>query len=134
MKALEDECGRTVDVMRFLLVYGLDLATASSDSQALCNKLVKESVRNLMKEMVELSDKEFSSRTLNETSGLPPSGLDKKSTGFEMPRAQRNVLMKQGDWLCPKYFPYKVLILLNIKYDCMYLLSDVCPHFLHPFG
>lgn len=118
MKARDDENGRTVDVMRFLLTYGLDLTNGSSDNQVSFSKLVKESVRNLMKEMVELSDEEYSSSTLNESFGLPSSRLDKRSTGYQMPRAQRNALTKQGDWICPKYFPYKVFfffwLFLNI--------------------
>ena len=110
MKAREDEGGGTVDVMRFLLTYGLDITTGSvDDDQASVSKIVKESVRKLMNEMVQFSDREFSSSTLQVTSGQPLSRMDKKSSGHEMPRSQTNALMKQGDWICPKYFSNKFL-------------------------
>lgn len=84
VKANEDENGRTVDVMRYLSMYGLDFNTGSS------NKYVKESVRKLMKEMVEFSDKQSS------------LSLDRLSAKHQMPDDQKPALMKQGDWICPK--------------------------------
>ncbi|KAA8529007.1 hypothetical protein F0562_033505 [Nyssa sinensis] len=55
VKECEDEGGRTVDVMRFLLTYGLDPITGSVENKPCLNKRVKESVRRLLKEMVEFS-------------------------------------------------------------------------------
>ena len=61
MKARQDEAGRTVDVMRFLLTYGLDPITGTVDNKPCLSKLVKASVRRLLKEMVEYSTKELDS-------------------------------------------------------------------------
>ncbi|ONK75317.1 uncharacterized protein A4U43_C03F15590 [Asparagus officinalis] len=94
VKAREDECGRTVDIMRFLLTYGLDLTSGSLINQASITKVVKGSVRKLMNEMVEFSEKEFSSSTSKATSV--------QSSGYEISKSQKNVLMKRGDWICPK--------------------------------
>ncbi|XP_065855910.1 uncharacterized protein [Euphorbia lathyris] len=91
VKAREDEGGRTVDVMRFLLTYGLDSVSGKSESRLSQNKIVKESVRRLLKEMVELSSQEFDS-------GLP-NGTPLTSRPSQK---HSDVPMKQGDWLCPK--------------------------------
>ena len=61
MKACQDKGGRMVDVMRFLLTYGLDLITGMVDNKPCLSKLVKASVRRLLKEMVEYSTKELDS-------------------------------------------------------------------------
>ncbi|KAL2545875.1 zinc finger protein VAR3 [Forsythia ovata] len=54
VKAREDEGGRTVDVMRFVLAYGLDPVYCSVDNKPCLNKRVKESVRILLKEMMDV--------------------------------------------------------------------------------
>lgn len=113
MKARDDEGGRTVDIMRFLVTYGLDLTGEAVDNHASFSKTVKESVRKLMKEMKEFSDKEFSSGTVKGTSGQQHTRLDNKSTGHQIPKDKRDVLMKQGDWICPKYFSNKFLAALK---------------------
>ncbi|XP_050232401.1 uncharacterized protein LOC126681066 isoform X2 [Mercurialis annua] len=84
VKAREDEGGRTVDVMRFLLTYGLDSNLVNSDNKLSQNKIVKESVRRLLKEMVDYSS--------NQDDTDPPKATE----------GQANIPMKQGDWLCPK--------------------------------
>ncbi|KAK7849047.1 hypothetical protein CFP56_003894 [Quercus suber] len=61
VKARQDEGGRTMDVMRFLLIYGLDPITGMVDNKLCLSKLVKASVRRLLKEMVEYSTKELDS-------------------------------------------------------------------------
>ncbi|KAJ6312723.1 hypothetical protein OIU77_014281 [Salix suchowensis] len=62
VKAREDEGGRTVDVMRILLTYGLDYVSCTVENKP-CqkNKMVKESVRRLLKELVGLSNDELDS-------------------------------------------------------------------------
>ena len=67
MKACQDKGGRMVDVMRFLLTYGLDLITGMVDNKPCLSKLVKASVRRLLKEMVEYSTKELDSNLLKAT-------------------------------------------------------------------
>lgn len=86
VKAQKKEVGRTIDVMRILLTYGLDSITGSVINQSCVNKTVKDSIKKLLKEMVELGFKEFG------------SGTEKT-----MVSGQLAIPMKQGDWICPKY-------------------------------
>ncbi|KAK1552479.1 hypothetical protein Q3G72_017763 [Acer saccharum] len=99
VKAREDEGGRTVDVMRILLTYGLDPITGTVDNKPCQNKLVKESVRRLLNEMVEYGAKEPDSDIPNaessKSSSLVQDHLSPKKKGH------LNVPMKQGDWRCP---------------------------------
>ncbi|WCJ33610.1 zinc finger (Ran-binding) family protein [Euphorbia peplus] len=90
VKAREDEGGRTVDVMRFLLTYGLDSISDRSRSSPSQNKIAKESARRLLKEMVEFSTQEFDA-------GLPNGTLKSRPS-----ENHSEVPMKQGDWICPK--------------------------------
>ncbi|OAY72271.1 Ubiquitin-conjugating enzyme E2 variant 1B, partial [Ananas comosus] len=85
VKAQKKEVGRTIDVMRILLTYGLDSITGSVINQSCVNKTVKDSIKKLLKEMVELGFKEFG------------SGTEKT-----MVSGQSAIPMKQGDWICPK--------------------------------
>lgn len=61
MKAREDEGGRTVDIMRIVLTYGLDPINGSVENKPCLTKRVEESVRRLLKEIVEHSNKEENS-------------------------------------------------------------------------
>ncbi|XP_077236041.1 uncharacterized protein LOC143877724 [Tasmannia lanceolata] len=101
VRAREDEGGRTVDVMRILLTYGLDPFTGSVENKPCLNKSVKESVRRLLKEAVELSVKELDSNPLKVTSRSLPFKPE-PSSSQQMLRGQTNIPMKQGDWICPK--------------------------------
>lgn len=100
MKAREDEGGRTVDVMRFLLTYGLDPVIGSVENKPSLNKKVKESVRTLLKEMVEIKVDEHDHEPQKATTydQVPPS----QESGCEKGRSQIDVPLKQGDWICPK--------------------------------
>ncbi|XP_061354772.1 uncharacterized protein LOC133299329 [Gastrolobium bilobum] len=97
VKAREDEGGRTVDVMRIILTYGLDPLIGSAENKPCQTKKVKESVRRLLKEIVEHS-------TEKENSNFPDT--TKVVIGQDHPNLQDkgkiDVPMKQGDWLCPK--------------------------------
>ena len=100
MKARQEEGGRTVDVMRILLTYGLDPITGTLENKSLLNKLVKESVRRLLKEMVEYSTKELDSKLPKAT---PLKRVTSAKDHSSLPgKGHLNVPMKQGDWLCPK--------------------------------
>ncbi|WOL11617.1 hypothetical protein Cni_G20381 [Canna indica] len=101
VKAREEEIGRTVDVMRILLTYGLDIITGSVENPACLNKTVKESVKKLLNELVEFSSKEFDPNSLTLTSERPLHRQD-KSRGHQLFKGQISVPMKQGDWICPK--------------------------------
>lgn len=101
MKAREDEGGRTVDVMRFLLTYGLDPVIGSVENKPSLNKKVKESVRTLMKEMVEFKVEEHDHEPPKATTHVRTSSTTQES-GSKKERSQFDVPMKQGDWICPK--------------------------------
>ncbi|XP_059447374.1 uncharacterized protein LOC132178831 [Corylus avellana] len=100
VKARQEEGGRTVDVMRILLTYALDPITGTLENKSLLNKLVKESVRRLLKEMVEYSTKELDSKLPKAT---PLKRVASAKDHSSPPgKGHLNVPMKQGDWLCPK--------------------------------
>ncbi|XP_054823085.1 uncharacterized protein LOC129321377 isoform X2 [Prosopis cineraria] len=93
VKAREDEGGRTVDLMRIILTYGLDPIIGSVENKPCLNKMIKESVRRLLRELLELSIKEDGSNLSNSTERVNLNPQDKGNI---------KVPMKQGDWLCPK--------------------------------
>ncbi|EMS57095.1 Zinc finger protein VAR3, chloroplastic [Triticum urartu] len=88
VRARKEEVGRTVDVMRILLTYGLDIITGNVGNKACLNKTVKESIKKLLNEVVELDSKG------------PGSTTDKAAQ--RIPKGQSAVPVKQGDWNCPK--------------------------------
>ncbi|CAK9170413.1 unnamed protein product [Ilex paraguariensis] len=99
VKACKDEGGRTVDVMRFLLTYGLDPITGSVENKPCLNKRVKESVRRLLKEMVELNTEKLD----DFPKAIPSkSNSSMQEISSHKGQSQINVPMKQGDWMCPK--------------------------------
>ncbi|KAK8930479.1 hypothetical protein KSP39_PZI016874 [Platanthera zijinensis] len=83
VKPSENETGRTMDVMRILLTYGFNTTNSSVEDGLSLGQTVKESVRRLLNDVVDHSLKNYG-----------PVPKDEKS--------QINVLMKQGDWICPK--------------------------------
>ncbi|KAG9443847.1 hypothetical protein H6P81_015187 [Aristolochia fimbriata] len=93
IKASENEGGRTVDVMRILLTYGMDHLIDSVENKQCQSRSVKESVRRLIIQMVEFSGKELDSSNLNSKPKKVLSNLE---------RSEVKVPMKQGDWICPK--------------------------------
>ena len=100
MKAREDEGGRTVDVMRFLLTYGLDSIAGTVENKPCLNKVVKESVRTLLKEVVEHSMRILDSnlqKSMTSEKVLPVQD----HLGSQV-KGHINAPRKQGDWLCPK--------------------------------
>ncbi|URD80740.1 Zn-finger in Ran binding protein [Musa troglodytarum] len=101
VKARQDEVGRTVDVMRILLTYGLDIITGSVENSACLNKTVKESVKKLLNEIVEFSSKELDVNSLTLTSKRPLH-RQSKANGHQLFKGQLSVPTKQGDWICPK--------------------------------
>lgn len=98
MKAREDQGGRTVDVMRILLTYGLDSITGSVENKPCQNKVVKESVRRLLKEFVDYSNLDLQS----DISNASPSRGDASLQDHSSTQGHIKAPMKQGDWLCPK--------------------------------
>lgn len=93
--AREEQGGRTVDVMRLLLTYGLDPDFGTVENKPCLNKSVKESVRALLQQMVDYSNDLPESETSKPTRG---DVLDLE----QMEKDRISGSMKQGDWLCPK--------------------------------
>lgn len=94
MKARKEEVGRTVDVMRILLTYGLDIITDNVENRACLNKTVKESIKSLLNEVVEVDSR----------------GPGSSTTKSAQLKGQSSLPRKQGDWNCPKYV-FKACIL-----------------------
>ncbi|KAK7273901.1 hypothetical protein RIF29_14968 [Crotalaria pallida] len=97
VKAREDEGGRTVDVMRIILTYGLDPVIGSVQNKPCLNKKLEESVRRLLNEIVEHSTEE-------ENSNFPDTKEVLIGQVLHNPpdKGKVDVRMKPGDWLCPK--------------------------------
>ncbi|KAL5219069.1 hypothetical protein ABZP36_019753 [Zizania latifolia] len=88
VKARKEEVGRTVDVMRILLTHGLDAITGNVENTACLNKTVKQSIKNLLNEIIEFD------------SIGPGSSTEKPA--HHMLKGQSSIPLKQGDWNCPK--------------------------------
>ncbi|GAB2296944.1 hypothetical protein Dimus_031048 [Dionaea muscipula] len=97
VKAREDEVGRTVDVMRILLTYGLDPVTGSIENKQCQTETVKKSARRLLKQMFE-----FSQLEPDQTTGISGKETDSLGQKFSEAQGQIEVPTKQGDWICPK--------------------------------
>jgi len=76
-----------VDVMRILLTYGLDVITGNVENRACLNKNVRESIKILLNEVIEVDSRGPGSSTVKAAQR----------------KGQSAVPMKQGDWNCPKY-------------------------------
>ena len=90
-----------MDVMRILLTYELNYVSGIVENKPYQNnKMVKESVRRLLKELVGLTNDELDSDLPN---GKPlKGGLPLKNNSTAQEKDPINVSMKPGDWLCPK--------------------------------
>ncbi|XP_027342621.1 zinc finger protein VAR3, chloroplastic-like isoform X2 [Abrus precatorius] len=97
VKAREDEGGRTVDVMRIILTHGLDPVIGSVENKSCLTRKVEESVRRLLKEIVEHSAEDENSNFPDTTRvAIGHVHLNPQNKG------KIDVPMKQGDWVCPK--------------------------------
>ncbi|XP_058183867.1 zinc finger protein VAR3, chloroplastic-like [Rhododendron vialii] len=100
VKAREGEVGRTVDVMRLLLTYGLDPVTGMVENKSCLNKLVVETARRLLKEIVEHSMKELNSESPTATFTKWSASVQESS--IYQGQDHSSVSTKQGDWICSK--------------------------------
>uniref|UniRef100_A0A1D1YGD3 Zinc finger protein VAR3, chloroplastic n=1 Tax=Anthurium amnicola TaxID=1678845 RepID=A0A1D1YGD3_9ARAE len=91
---LQTEQACTIDVMRYLLSYACNSLTSTGGDETRCSGLVESSVRNLLCELVKIS----------EGSNFIDSTAQHGTFGFQQsPKPLRqNVEMKRGDWICPK--------------------------------
>lgn len=109
---------RTVDIVRVLLIYAFDSAVISNGAMPPGSELIEVSARQLLSELVELSETPVdpehptsaprASPRKKQSVGSRKDGLEdvemkiKDSIGLEgkMPKKGLNVEMKQGDWVC----------------------------------
>ncbi|PHU24244.1 Zinc finger protein VAR3, chloroplastic [Capsicum chinense] len=106
---------RTVDIVRVLLIYALDSAVISNGAMPPGSELIEVSARQLLSELVELSetpvDPEHSapapkvSSSKKQSVGSRKDGLEgvemkRKGVEREMPKEGLNVERKPGDWVC----------------------------------
>ncbi|XP_073131078.1 uncharacterized protein [Henckelia pumila] len=90
VKANEDEGVRTVDVMRLLLTYSLAPLVNSVENNPCLNKKIEESVRILLKEMVDII-------SIEERDFKPIIG-----NRDDIDKNQVQAPTKQDSWICPK--------------------------------
>lgn len=100
MKAREGEVGQTVDVMRLLFTYGLDPVTGTVENKSCLNKLVVETARRLLTEIVEHSMKELNSESPTATFTKWSASVHESS--IYQGQGHSSVSTKQGDWICSK--------------------------------
>ncbi|KAL0908928.1 hypothetical protein M5K25_023442 [Dendrobium thyrsiflorum] len=94
VKANEDEAGRTLDVMRILLTYGIDSTNSSVEKRPSLSQAVNESTRKLLNDIVDLSIKGYGS--------IPEDKRHRMASLHGMEKSQSSFPKKQGDWICPK--------------------------------
>ncbi|XP_049367699.1 zinc finger protein VAR3, chloroplastic [Solanum verrucosum] len=109
---------RTVDIVRVLLVYAFDSAVISGGAMPPGSELIEVSARQLLSELVELSETPIDpdhptpapkasprkkQSVDSRTDGLEDVEMKRRDlTGLEGEMSKRNVEMKQGDWVCPQ--------------------------------
>lgn len=98
--ARKTEAGRTVDLMRILLTYGLDPNTGAVENMMCRSRTMEESIRRLLKATVDFGAKEFDSLLPNATSSERAASLQASSAPAE--KGATNLPTKEGDWLCLK--------------------------------
>jgi hypothetical protein len=85
--------------MRFLLTYGLDATNGLVQNNACLNKPIKESVKKLMGDIVELGLEQLDSHHDSPLQSEKPSSMYRGPNRHQMDKDQ--VPMRQGDWICP---------------------------------
>lgn len=80
-----------MDVMRVLLFYGLDHISAIVENRPCLNKTANDSVRKLLKDIVEHSTGERESDLLKSKEATSAESHDTSASAT------------RGDWHCPKY-------------------------------
>ncbi|GJU51790.1 hypothetical protein Tco_1221345 [Tanacetum coccineum] len=96
-KAREDEGGRTIDVMRFVITYGLDHIAGSEGNKAMINKKVEEAIRSLIKDMVKYGKDALDIDPSEQDPSVPKSQSQHQEHRSTFPTLE-------ADWNCPKYF------------------------------
>ncbi|XP_047338873.1 zinc finger protein VAR3, chloroplastic-like [Impatiens glandulifera] len=89
---------RTVDLVRILLFYALDkLVISDGEQQPPGRALVESSARNLLENMITLSE-----TPIDPTITKPSLQAPRKKENIGQDKLSADVEMKRGDWMCPK--------------------------------
>lgn len=91
---------RTVDIARLLLTYALDPLVLSGGDRPLGRENVEVSVRKLLSEISELSEKPIDAAAMKVDTKAPTR--KEKPSKFTNEALSRDVEMKRGDWMCTK--------------------------------
>ncbi|XP_038697196.1 uncharacterized protein LOC119994838 isoform X2 [Tripterygium wilfordii] len=100
IKAREKEGALTVDLMRTLLMYGLDPICATVENSSCQNTQAKGSVRRLLKEIVDYTTQEVVSDLPNDIT--LQGGLSEQDHLSTQEKGNIDIPMKLVDWQCPK--------------------------------
>ena len=100
--------------MRILLTYGLDVITDNVENRACLNKTVKESIKSLLNEVVEVDSR----------------GPGSSTTKSAQCKGQSALPRKQGDWNCPSMFGKLIFVFYKtitypLRRNAFQLISDV---------
>ncbi|XP_038878457.1 zinc finger protein VAR3, chloroplastic [Benincasa hispida] len=91
---------RTVDIARLLLTYALDPLVLSGGDKPSGREHVEVSVRKLLSELSELSEKPLDPAAVKDDTKSPPR--KEKPSKFTNDASTQDVEMKRGDWMCTK--------------------------------
>ncbi|XAR63969.1 hypothetical protein NMG60_11024142 [Bertholletia excelsa] len=95
-----EAAARTVDIMRILLFYALDPLVISCGEKPPGRALVEASARNLLSELVLLSETSPDPAIPKSTEQITrQNGQSSKNIDARVPK---DIEMKRGDWMCPK--------------------------------
>ncbi|XP_030532216.1 zinc finger protein VAR3, chloroplastic isoform X2 [Rhodamnia argentea] len=95
-----EAAARTVDIVRILLFYATDPLVFSGGQKPPGRDLVESSARELLAQLVELSETPPDPELPKPATKARPA--EKRSIGFFNDNLSQDVEMKRGDWMCPK--------------------------------
>ncbi|KAL7604780.1 zinc finger protein VAR3, chloroplastic [Lactuca sativa] len=105
VKPREDEGGRTVDVMRFVLTYGLHRLNDSPDNEPFTNKRFEEAIRSLIRDMVKYSKEKLDFYTSKRAPSVQRNTKNRCEFHERLETSGDNwdhVELQRGDWLCKR--------------------------------
>ncbi|KAJ3672909.1 hypothetical protein LUZ60_006283 [Juncus effusus] len=106
-----EESARTVDIIRIILAFALEPNNLSeNENNNVVNDNIQESARNLLTEIIKLSDMAIDPNIPKPVFDNAPKMRREKEGRFNKERERRGssslssvgVEMKKGDWMCPK--------------------------------
>lgn len=89
-----------MDIVRILLFYALDPLVISGGEKPADRELVESSARNLLSELLELSETPADPALPKPAATVPKR--KEHSLSFADDEMSKNVEMKRGDWICSK--------------------------------